>query len=167
MVCKSRLQFPIPALTISAGVTLDHLLDHNNADIAALSINGTTYIYHYAFSNQTSEAGIHELTITGTPGSVNNQEAYNLSSPFVVSPQLTLNKEEAFYQPIAVSNTAVPGLDPTVYVFFADKVSGDPATTATGYTELAEINRPFRNATWPSTGRLVIDLGDSNSDPEP
>jgi len=159
--------FPSVALTSILGLTLENLLDHNNADIAALSINGTTYLYYYAASNQTAEAGIHELTITGTPGSVNNQEAYNLSSPSVVSPQLTLNKEESFYQPLAVSNIAVPGLDPAVYVFWADNMSGDPAMTATGYTELAEISRPFKTSTWPSAGRLIIPLGDSNSDPSP
>jgi len=98
---------------------------------------------------------------------VNNQEAYNLSSPFVISPQLNFNKEQSFYQPLAVSNTAVSGLDPAVYVFWADEISGDPATTATGYTELAEISRPFRKSTWPSAGRNVIDLGGSTTDPGP
>ena len=147
------------------GLSLENFLDHNNADIAAISINGTTHLYHYASPNQTAQAGIHELTITGTPGSINDQEAYNLSMPFVSSPRLKINGDESLYQPLTVSNSAVPGPQPQIYVFWADKITGDPTTTTSGYGELLEISRPFSNATWPSTGQLQIPLGNSNSQP--
>ncbi|KAK3168157.1 hypothetical protein OEA41_004603 [Lepraria neglecta] len=147
------------------GLSLNNFLGHNNADIAAISINGTIHLYHYAFSNQTAAPGIYELIITGTPGSINKQEAYNLSMPFVSSPQLTVNGYESVYQPLAVSNTAVPGLQPQIYVFWADRITGDPTTALSGYGELLEISRPFSNATWPSTGSLQIPLGDINSQP--
>ena len=152
---------------IFPGLSLQNYLDHNSADIAAVSINGTTYVYHYAPSGQTAEAGIHELTITGIPGSFKNQEAYNLSSPFVASPKLTSNGQQSLYQPLAASNTVVPGLAGGVYVFWADKITGDQSNSmgVSGFGELSEISRPFANTTWPSTGQLQIPLGDDNSQP--
>ena len=147
------------------GLSIENFLDHDNSDIAATTVNGTTYLYHYSSANKTAQPGIHELTITGTPGSVNNQEAYNVSSPLVSSPGLTVNGDVSFYQPLATSNTAVPGLQPQIYVLWADKITGDPTTTASGYGELAEISRSMSNATWPTSGQLQIPLGDSNSQP--
>lgn len=64
--------------------------------------------------------------------------------------------------------TAVPGLAEQVYVFWADKMTGDnfgdPAVIS-GYGQLAEISRPVSGATWPSTGRSEIPLGDNNAQP--
>ena len=145
------------------GLSIEKFLDHDNSDIAAITINDTTYLYHY--SNQTAPPGIHELTISGIPGAVNNQEAYNVSSPLVSSPQLTVNGDVSLYQPLAVSNTAVPGLKPQIYLFWADKMAGDPTTTASGYGELAQISRSVSNSTWPSSGQLQIPLGDNNAQP--
>ena len=147
------------------GLSIEKFLDHDNSDIAATTINGTTHLYHYSSANQTAQPGIHELTISGTPGLVNNQEAYNVSSPLVSSPELTLNGDVSLYQPLTVSNTAVPGLTPQIYVFWADQITGDPETTASGYGELAEMSRPFSNSTWPTSGQLQIPLGDTNSQP--
>lgn len=145
------------------GLSIKNFLDHDNSDIAATTINDTTYLYHYF--NRTDQPGIHELTISGIPGAVNNQEAYNVSSPLVSSPQLTVNGDVSLYQPLAVSNTAVPGLKPQIYVFWADRITGDPTTTASGYGELAQISRSVSNSTWPSSGHLQIPLGDNNSKP--
>lgn len=145
------------------GLSIEKFLDHDNSDIAGTTINDTTYLYYY--SNQTAQPGIHELTISGIPGAVNNQEAYNVSSPLVSSPQLTVNGDVSLYQPLAVSNTAVPGLKPQIYVFWADSITGDPTTTASGYGELAQISRSVSNSTWPSSGQLQIPLGDNNSQP--
>ena len=145
------------------GLSIKKFLDHDNSDIAATTINDTTYLYHY--SNQTGQPRIQELTISGIPGGVNNQEAYNVSSLLVSSPQLTVNGDVSLYQPLAVSNTAVPGLKPQIYVFWADKITGDPTTTTSGYGELAQISRAVSNSTWPSSGQLQIPLGDNNSQP--
>lgn len=151
---------------MNAGLTLDNnFLNHNNADIAAISINGTTHLYHYASTNQTAAPGIHELIISGTPGSINDQEAYNLSTPLVSSPTLTVSGYESNYQPLAVSSTAVVGLQPQIYVFWADKLTGDPNTTLSGYGELLQISKPFTNVAWPTTGSVQIPLGNSNSQP--
>ena len=147
------------------GLSVENFLDHDNSDIAAIIVNGTTYLYHYSFANQTAQPGIHELTISGTPGAVNNQEAYNVSSPLVSSPELTVDGDVSLYQPLAVSNTAVPGLTPQIYVFWADQITGNPSTTASGYGELAEISRSFSNSTWPTSGPLQIPLGNTNSQP--
>ena len=145
------------------GLSIEKVLDHNNADIAATTIGNTTYLYHY--SNQTTQPGIYELTISGIPGAVTNQEAYNFSSSLVSSPQLTVNGDVSLYQPLTVSNTAVPGLKPQIYVFWTDKITGDPNTTASGYGELAQTSRSVSNSTWPNSGRLQIPLGDNNSQP--
>jgi hypothetical protein len=150
---------------MNAGLKLDSFLDHNNADIAAISINGTTHLYHYVSTNRTVAPGIHELIITGTPNSINDQEAFNVSTLPLSSPALTVNGYESDYQPLAVSNTAVVGVQPQIYVFWADKLTGDPNTTLSGYGELLQISKPFTNAAWPTTGSVQIPLGNSNSQP--
>ena len=148
-----------------AGLSIKDFLDHDNSDIAATTVNGTTYLYHYSNSTLAAQPGIHELIISGTPGAVNDQEAYNVSSPLVSSPQLTVNGDVSLYQPLTVSNTVVPGLTPQIYVFWADQITGDPETEASGYKELAEISRDFSNSTWPMSGELQIPLGSTNSQP--
>lgn len=149
------------------GASFPNLLDHNNADVAAISQNGSTYIYHYTSADHpAAQPTIHELIITGTPGSVNNQEAYNLSSPLVAGPKLSYNQagQSSLYRPLAASNNVVPGLPGRVYVFWADKVTGDP-TGLSGFAELQEISREVSNRTWPAMGQIGIPLGSSNSAP--
>lgn len=152
------------------GISFPNLLDYNNADIAAISQNGSTYVYHYSSTSQNAPPTIHELVITGTPGSINNQEAYNLSSPLVASPNLATNQagEVSLYRPLAASNNIVQGLPGQIYVFWADKITGDPldSMSLSGFGELLEISRPVANSTWPaSTGQIRIPLGSSNSQP--
>ncbi|KAF6219167.1 hypothetical protein HO133_004992 [Letharia lupina] len=159
-----------PTGTYKNGISFPNLLDYNNADIAAISQNGSTYVYHYSSASQTAPPTIHELVITGTPGSINNQEAYNLSSPLVASPNLATNQagEVSLYRPLAASNNIVQGLPGQIYVFWADKITGDPldSMSLSGFGELLEISRPVANSTWPaSTGQIPIPLGSSNSQP--
>lgn len=142
------------------------LLYNNNVDIAAVSLNGTTYVYRYSSKDQTAEAGIHELSITGVPNSINNQETYNLSSPFVTNPVLTGDgNNTSRYQPLAASTTIVPGLAPQILVFWAENPTGDPNVNITGLGGLSEISRPMAKSIWPSTGQLKIPLGSDNSQP--
>lgn len=160
------------------GASFPNLLNYNNDDIAALSQNGTTYIYHYSSAAQPA---VHELTIIGIPGSINNQEEYNLSSPIVVTPNFattTSNNSNAAadggnqyvspYRPLAASNTIVSSLPGQIYVFWADKITGDPSDSMSmsGFAELAEISRPVGNTTWPDmSNQISIPLGSSNSPP--
>ena len=134
-----------------------------------MSQNGSTNIYYYSSPNQTVQPAIRELVITGNPGSVNNQEAYNLSSPLVASPDLATNQtgEVSLYRPLAVSNNAVPSLPGRIYVFYTDKITGDPvdSMSLSGFSEMLEISRPVVNTSWPSTGQIPIPLGDKNSPP--
>lgn len=148
----------------SNGVALKNYLDHNSADLAAVSINGTTYVYHYASANQTANVGIHELTISGIPNSVNHQESYNLSEPLVSSPMLTSSNGQSLYQPLTASETMVPGLAEQIYVFWADKITGDP-TGLSGYGQISQISRSLTNTNWPSDGQLQIPLGSNNAAP--
>lgn len=168
-----------PTGTYRNGASFPNLLDYNNADIAAISQNGSTYLYHYTTPAPTAQPTVHELIITGAPGSINNQEAYNLSSPLVAAPNLLApttnnNTDQASgsavspYRPLAASNNIVQGLPGQVYVFWADKLTRDPvdSTSLSGWGELAEISRPLANGSWPEmTARVGIPLGSSNSQP--
>lgn len=143
------------------GATIPNLLASNNADMAALSQNGSTYLYHY--SSSANPPAIRELIITGLPASVNNQESYNLSSPPVASPFLTTTTAP-LYRPLAASTTAVQSLLPAqIYVFWADKTSGDAMVG--GFAELQEIGRSVANSTWPAQGQELVPLGSDNSQP--
>ena len=155
-------------LSFVSGANFPHLLDYNNADIAAVSQNGSTYVYHY--SSASSQPAIHELIITGIPGSVNDQEAYNLSSPLVASPNLTTTQagKVSIYRPLAASTNVVTGLPGQIYVFWAETSTGNPvdSTSLTGFSELSETSRPVANTTWPSeTAQIPIPLGNTNSQP--
>ena len=147
------------------GLDLQNILDDNAADLAAAALYGTTYVYHYSGSDAKTGAGIREITITGIPNSVNNQEAYNNSAALVAAPMLTANGQTSLYQPLAVSYTSVMGVTQQLYVFWADKVTGDPTTTASGFSELSEISRPIANSTWPSAGQQPIPIGSKNASP--
>ena len=150
------------------GASFPNLLPYNNADIAAVSQNGTTYIYHYTSATPPT---IHELTITGIPGSVNNQEAYNLSSPLVASPNFntTQSGEVSLYRPLAAANNVVPGLPEQIYVFWADKITGDPtdSMSLSGLSELVEISKAVVNGSWPESAavQIQVPLGSKNSPP--
>ena len=156
-----------PDIDIS-GVSFPHLLTYNNADIAAVSQNGSTYIYHYTGATPPT---IHELIITGTPGSINDQEAYNLSSPLVASPNLTTTQsgEVSLYRPLAAANNVVQGLPEQIYVFWADKITGDPtdSMSLSGFGELVEISQAVANGSWPESAaaQIQVPLGSKNSPP--
>ncbi|KAL6720992.1 hypothetical protein ACLMJK_000092 [Lecanora helva] len=145
------------------GLRFDRLLYDNSADIAAVSLSGTTYVYYYSASSQHGPAGIHELSIMGVPDSINHQESYNLSSPFVASPSLDTNGKTSPYQPLAASYSAVMDVTPMLYVFWAGKVAGDPTTASSGYEQLSLISRPIDNGTWMSSAQEQIPLGSAGS----
>ena len=175
---------PIPDILINSGPSFLNLLEYNNADIAAISQNGSTYLYYYidaSTSIPNAQPAIRELLITGIPGSINNQESYNLSSPLVANPDLTTTNNQtagqqqqdavSLYPPLAASANIVPGLEGRIYVFWADQVTGDPSTATSGssaFRQLQELSREIggNNRTWPAaTARTDIPLGDSNSQP--
>lgn len=62
----------------------------------------------------------------------------------------------------------MPGLQAQIYVFWADKITGDPvdSMSLSGFAELAEISREVTNETWLASGQIEIPLGDSNSQPD-
>lgn len=150
------------------GVSFPHLLTYNNADIAAVSQNGSTYIYHYTSATPPT---IHELIITGIPGSINEQEAYNLSSPLVSSPNLNTapSGQVSLYRPLAAANNVVPGLPEQIYVFWADKITGDPtdSMSLSGLGELVEISKAVANGSWSESAavQIQVPLGSTNSPP--
>ena len=153
-----------PDTTYREGVHLPNYLAHNNADISAVSLNGTTYVYHYsAFAK-----AIREMQISGTPGNINNQESFNNTGTVVVAPAVTFDSGNATYQPLVAAKTDVIGLDPRLFVFWADNLAGINKTSPTegGYTKINQITRSRDNETWPSASTTInIPLGDTNSNP--
>ncbi|KAL8832951.1 MAG: hypothetical protein Q9170_004632 [Blastenia crenularia] len=158
----------------NTGFSLSNFLPQNDADLSATSHNGTTYLYH---PSNIGELGLRELIVTGVPASIGllsnaPQESYNLSEPLVARPVLTSREGTSPYQPLAASMTKVDGLKggPQVFVFWADKVSGDsPAKggSVTGYQSLQQISKGVvgGKGTWDDVDILSIPLGNSNSFP--
>jgi hypothetical protein len=140
------------------------VLHHDAADIAAVSLFGTTFVYHYSAASQKAAAGIHELMINGIPSSVINPEIYNMSSSLVSAPLLNAsNGDVSLYQPLAASYTAVPGLTQQLFVIWADKPSGDPKASVSGFSSLQEISRALANPTWST--QMSLPLGSLNVGP--
>ena len=74
------------------------------------------------------------------------------------------------YQPLAAGMTKANGLQggPQVFVFWADKVTGNkPAQegSVTGYGSLSQVGRSVGNASWTGRDLLSISLGSSNTFP--
>ena len=144
---------------------VDNLLPANNADLAAVSANGSAYLYHYVSAAHTENYGIRELVIRGSPQSGLRQESYNMTEPLVTSPLMLGGNNASLYQPLAASITAVRDLSPQFLVLWADKPTGDPNTNNTGYQNLAQVSRPAKGDSWPSGTQLTIPLGSEDSEP--
>ncbi|KAL8948953.1 MAG: hypothetical protein Q9222_004905, partial [Ikaeria aurantiellina] len=74
------------------GLPIPNFLPQNDADLAAASSNGTTYLYH---PSNIGELGLRELVVSGVPintlssSNNQNQESFNLSEALVAKPDLT------------------------------------------------------------------------------
>lgn len=122
-------------------------------DIAAVSDNGTTYVYYFSNSSH-SGAAIQELIISGRPGS--EEEGFkNNKRARVASPELNHSP----YQPLTALKTE-DGLN----VFWADHTTGSTdfssasSNNRTGYSKLWEVSRPVNITTWPTT-KTAVELG--------
>lgn len=156
----------LTAWTVSTGtVNLPNFLVHNSADIATVSVNGSTSLFYYATTAQSTQAGIHELSITGDPSSKTNAESFTLNEPLVYNPSLTITGAPAAqnqypYLPIAAAVTVVPGLSPQVLALWAEMITGDPLAIS-GYRKLAQLSRVLTSTAWPNTQPLQIALASS------
>lgn len=151
-----------PDTAYQKGITLKNYLPHNNADISTVSLNGTTYLYHYSASAK----AIRELQITGTPGNINEQ--YNSNESVVVSPALTSDLGNAVYQPLVAAKTDVVGLDPSLFVFWADMTAGmsEKGATEGGYTQINQIQRRRDDKQWSENPSIIqVPLGEDNTPP--
>ena len=155
-----------PDLSYKKGIRLKSYLTANNADLAAVSTNGTTYLYHQGISDRNS---IRELTITGITGSADKQETYNETGLAVEASSDP--KKPNMYVPFTAALTAnVKGLSSSIYLLWSDQVAGDPKTNGGvegGYSQLSEISKPVGDQKFPSNKESVnnIPLGESNSQP--
>lgn len=154
-----------PDTVYKKGFTAKKYLPHNNVDISAVSLNGTTYLYHYSFEKKS----IREMQITGNPGDVNNQETFNTKNTTqAVAPASTPNSGKGVYQPFAAAKTNVVDLDPSLIMFWAENLAGMNATVKAegGYSRIGQIQRARDDEGWPSKPKIVdVPLGDRNSQP--
>ena len=155
-----------PDLTYKPGLKFKSYLAANNADLAAVSNNGTTYVYHQSTSDADS---IRELTITGVPSSADSQERFNETGlAFKTSSD---SKKPNTYVPFTAALTAnVKGLSSSIYLLWADRVAGDPKNNGGvegGYSQLSEISKPVGTQNFPTDKASInnIPLGESNSQP--
>ena len=151
-----------PETAYQKGITLKNYLPHNNVDISTVSLNGTTYLYHYSASAK----AIRELQITGAPGNLN--EKYNSNESVVVSPASASNLGNAVYQPLVAAKTDVVGLDPSLFVFWADTTAGTSkqGETEGGYSQINQIQRGRDDEKWPSNPSIIqVPLGEDNTPP--
>lgn len=134
----------------------------NDADIAALSVNGSTLVYYYS---DVGTPGIHELNITGAPG--NNSETSRNGTVVAEPALLSDGGAVSLYTPITAALGQLPGMTPEIHVFYADNT----ISTTSGYSRLSDVSRPVNNNTWPtsnygsSDGQIQLPLGTESANP--
>ncbi|KAL8923290.1 MAG: hypothetical protein Q9208_004690 [Pyrenodesmia sp. 3 TL-2023] len=160
-----------PKSIYNNGFYIPKFLPQNNADLAATSLNGTTYIYH---PSNIGELGVRELIVSGLPVSLGSssfsQESFNLSEPLVARPTLTSMEGTSPYQPLGAAVSTVDlSQGPQITVLWADQVTGHNLTSegsVAGYSRLQSIGKLVDSAVWDDNIRLTVPLGSSNSYPE-
>lgn len=153
-----------PETAYRKGITLKTYLPHNNVDISTVSLNGTTYLYHYS----PSANAVREMRISGSPANLNDQEAFNSTELRVASPSSTSDLGNAVYQPLVAAKTDVVGLDPSLFVFWADTTAGmkKKGETEGGYSAINQIQRGRDAEGWPVKPTIMqVPLGDENVQP--
>ncbi|MCJ1266135.1 hypothetical protein MMC22_006017 [Lobaria immixta] len=124
---------------------------NSSSDIAAVSDNGTTYVYYFSNSSL-SDPAIRELKITGRLGS----EGYNDNINASVT---STEHNHSPYQPLTALKTEA-GWN----VFWADHTTAGTdfifasSNNRTGYSKLWEVSRPVNITTWPTT-KTAVKLG--------
>lgn len=162
-VCKiSTRTFHPLRIFPTLGPSLEDYLIFSSADIAAISDNGTTYVYHYSApvlpnhktstpnkgisiqDNSTGAQGIQELRISGPPGA----EIFSFNGPIPSSPKL-----ESPYQPLTASISRLKNkMGTQIRLFWADKMMGSTdfafavSNNKSGYSQLSEASRSVKNS---------------------
>lgn len=165
---KGLVPFLNSKLTSDLGLNNKNFLAHDSADIAAVSHNGTTYLYHYQNS---SSPTIYEDYVSDSR-SADRQESLNRTNTPVIRPPLKTSEGVSQYQPLAAAITNVTSLIPQIYVFWAGRPTGPLNATGvvpdvlSGYAELSEISRTI-NSTWSKkpASQVSISLGDDGAQP--
>jgi hypothetical protein len=130
-----------------------------------VAVNGDALVYHYSNEDPPS---IRELNITGIPGSRSTPESYDLSAATIVAqPALNADGEIALYQPIGAVLTNVSGVEPSIYVSWAEQNTG----ANTSYGAMNVVSRPISDTSWPnstygeSEAQVSVPLGSNDVDP--
>ena len=105
------------------------------------------------------------MQISGTPGSFNDQETFNGTESIVVPPASTSDLGAAVYQPLVAAKTDVVGLDPSLFVFWADTLAGmgGKGGREGGYSAINEIQRARDDSKWPENPSFIqVPLGNDS-----
>ena len=124
---------------------------NSSSDIAAVSDNGTTYVYYFSNSSL-SDPAIRELKITGRLDS----EGYNDN----INARVTSTEHnQSPYQPLTALKTEA-GWN----VFWADNITGSTGFDWSGYSRLSGVSKPINGSTWSNT-TMTIPLGIQDDSP--
>ena len=123
------------------------MLAHNDANLAAVSVGGSTLVYYYA-PPVGGVISIQELNLTGTPGTPayrkNGDNFHAKSLPVVAQPQLVTNGVPSLYQPIGAAVSTL--INSQIYVFWAEQ----NVSPESGYGALKTVSR-YVDVTWRSS----------------
>ena len=106
-------------------------------------------LYHYQTDTVPT---IYEDNLTSSPSST-SQERLNLTNYLITRPQLKTDEGISQHQPLAAIISVHKGMDPQIYVFWADGPIGHlrpsdlGSDTSSGYNILSAISRMVNNNT--------------------
>jgi hypothetical protein len=130
-----------------------------------VAANGDALVYYYSTHGTPS---IRELNISGTPGSPSTPESYDLSTESIVSqPALNADGEMSLYQPIGAVLANASGVEPRIYVSWAEQNTG----ANTSYGAMTVVSRAIGDERWPNStygkgdSQVDLPLGTYNVDP--
>ena len=133
-----------------AGISIPDALARNNANLAAVSVRGSTLVYYYAPSAD-GVLSIRELNLTGTPGTpayTKNNDGFDAKSlPVVAQPRLVTDEGvPSSYQPLGAAVSTLNPSEPQIYVCWAEQIESPDS----GYRALKTVSR-YVDAGWGSS----------------
>ncbi|KAL9123167.1 MAG: hypothetical protein Q9187_000283 [Circinaria calcarea] len=137
---ESWLNISQAGATWQTGISIPNMLARDDANLAAVSVGGSTLVYYYA-PPVDGVISIRELNLTGTPGTPaykKNGEGFNVKSlPVVAQPQLVTDGVPSLYQPLGAAVSTLTTSEPQVYVFWAEQ----NMSPNSGYGTLKTVSR--------------------------
>lgn len=142
-------------------MSFQYLIANNNADLAAISTQGSTFLYYFSAADRS----IREVNITALTKSFPERSSefwYDTNAfPIVAYPALVTGKNEvALYQPLGAATLDLPDKDSQISVFWGERNTAPDG----GYSVLKTVSRAG-DGSWASstygdgTGQVALPLG--------